>query len=307
MERLQTNWRFDDLVRSERYFTATLLPLLLFHDNLKGVERFVGLVEKKATTEHKEPGKREPKGTTEYDFQDVEVITEFHIKRDLKSAHMLPEETNAEPNDEKLAAPDVVIVAGRELVVCEGKFFSDFDAKAQALKDQLHLQRRQVRYLFGKFPNRPHMRAYRHVAIVPFDPKIDIGADVILTWDDIRDLAHELMGRHHYVTVRLRNAVEKYNAKRGVLGTPYFNAKISFDEMREKCQKEGDKIWVGHRGGEVDLRKRNLGYVKNPEKQWKWRDQKTKGHAVERNWLSGTRWLKIIDLKEAKALLYEPT
>jgi hypothetical protein len=50
--------RFDDLVRSERYFTATLLPLLLFHNNLEGVRRFVELIEKKATKETNRSGDR---------------------------------------------------------------------------------------------------------------------------------------------------------------------------------------------------------------------------------------------------------
>jgi hypothetical protein len=81
--------RFDDIVRSERYFTATLLPAILFHDihdALRGVRSFVELVEKNATTECNRSGDRGSKGTTEYDFteydfKDVEVITEFHIAR----------------------------------------------------------------------------------------------------------------------------------------------------------------------------------------------------------------------------------
>ena len=38
--------RFDDRVRSERYFTATLLPLLLFHEDMKGLQCFMDLIEK---------------------------------------------------------------------------------------------------------------------------------------------------------------------------------------------------------------------------------------------------------------------
>jgi hypothetical protein len=75
--------RFDDLVRSERYFTATLLPLLLFHDKMNGLQQFFELVDKKASTEHDRSGTQGPKGVPEYDFEDVEVITEFHIARDL--------------------------------------------------------------------------------------------------------------------------------------------------------------------------------------------------------------------------------
>jgi len=43
--------RFDDLVRSERYFTATLLPAVLFHRNFLGVQKFVELIDAKASTE----------------------------------------------------------------------------------------------------------------------------------------------------------------------------------------------------------------------------------------------------------------
>ncbi len=123
--------RFDSLVRSERYFTATLLPAVLFHNDRKGVQCFVNLVDAKTNTERNESGERVTKGAPQYDFQDVEVITEFHIARDLQFAH-LPLAANVEPSEEdepeRRDAPDVVIRAGRELVVCEGKFFSDFNA-----------------------------------------------------------------------------------------------------------------------------------------------------------------------------------
>jgi hypothetical protein len=192
--------RFDDLVRSERYFTATLLPLLLFHNNLEGVRRFVELIEKKATKETNRSGDRGSKGTTQYDFQDIEVVTEFHVARDLKFAG-LPLDLTAQPRVEgasaepphvgpseegepKKDAPDVVIVAGPELVVCEGKFFNGFNTKD--LNEQLCSQRRQMRHLIL---NRPSIRAYRHVAILPSLPTTAIDADVVLTWADIRDLA----------------------------------------------------------------------------------------------------------------------
>ena len=71
------------------YFTATLLPAIFFHDihdTLRGVRSFVELVEKEATTECNRYGDRGSKGTTGYDFKDVEVITEFHIARDIKFA-----------------------------------------------------------------------------------------------------------------------------------------------------------------------------------------------------------------------------
>jgi hypothetical protein len=282
--------RFDDLVRSERYFTATLLPAILFHNDLEGVRRFVALVEKKATTERNQSGDRVPKGATTYEFQNVEVMTEFHIARDLKFARLRPEEANAEPNEEdepKKDAPDVVILAGQELVVCEGKFFSDFNAGAL----NKHSQRIQVHYLYRY----RKIRAYRHVAIVPFVPTTDIDADVIVTWDNIRELAQELLGRDHYVTVRLANAVGRYERERGDQSIPNWNGVEAFDAMREKCRKLGDKIQVGHAGGERDLRMRDLIYAE--DKSWKWREENNSGRVDPRNWLSGTLWLEIVASK----------
>jgi hypothetical protein len=113
---MENSLRFDDLVRTERYFTATLLLLLLFHNNpsgeLEGVRRFVELVDEKATTEYDKEGKQDPKRPPEYNnFKDVEVITEFHIARDLKFAG--PKlEVNDEPSEEgkaKLAARNVLV------------------------------------------------------------------------------------------------------------------------------------------------------------------------------------------------------
>jgi hypothetical protein len=100
-----------------------------------------------------------------------------------------------------------VIVAGQELVVCEGKFFSEFGSVP--LNKQLHTQRQQVHHLFS---HRPQLRAYRHAAILPFVPTWNVEADAVLTWDDIRNLAEALLGSNHYVTLRLRNAVERYNS-----------------------------------------------------------------------------------------------
>src|SRR4051812_36009912 len=110
--------RFDDIVRSERYFTATLLPAVLFHDGMRGLRAFLDLIEKRALltdgqpTERNRCGKRtpRPKRQISWHSDNVEVITEFHIARDLMFADMLspsdpisPEDQTSEP--EKRDAP----------------------------------------------------------------------------------------------------------------------------------------------------------------------------------------------------------
>ena len=69
---------------------------------------------------------------------------------------------------------------------------------------------------------------------------------------------------------------------------------ISFHKMREKCRERGKEIQVGYVQGEAALLKLSLPEAEN--KQWKWRDPKTnKGKIVRDNWLSGERWLEIVE------------
>jgi len=283
-ENFEKSMRFDDLIRSERYFTATLLPVLLFHNDLQGVEQFVNLVEEKATGQHDQTGIQRSKRATEYDFKDVEVITEFHIARDLKAKglELEPMAASEDGERERRDAPDLVIIAGHGLVVCEGKFFSNFNWPD--LKNQLTSQRGQISHLLR---HRPQIRAYRHVAILPENPAIDIGADAVLTWDDIRVLAEKLVGPEHYVTARLRNAVKRYK-KSGDLSIRNYDGILSFNDMRAKCQQQ-EIIEVGLMGGKGALRKLSLGDAEN--KSWKWRDPTNKGRVDPTNWLRGKDWL----------------
>jgi hypothetical protein len=239
--------RYDALVRTERYFTATLLPAILFHDNLRGVEQFLDMVDERAKTERDKLGEPQPKAHPGYDFTNLQVITEFHIERDLTFAGMQLELVKGQKRD----APDVVIVAGKELIVCEGKFFSEFGRLD--LNEQLLSQRRQVRHLFR---HRPDLRAYRHVAILPAVLEGHVDADAVLTWADIGDLAENLLGAAHYVTQRLREAVKMYNQQLAANpgSGPNYEEMLPFDLMVRKCQQSGTEIWVGHDKGEANLR-----------------------------------------------------
>lgn len=186
--------------------------------------------------------------------------------------------------------------AGSELVVCEGKFFNGFNPTD--LNEQLRSQRRQVQHLFRNRVDDAHkgrLRAYRHVAILPSEPfdTPAVDADVVVAWKDIRDLAEKLMGAHHYVTERLREAVRRYEEDDGDPGIPNWDGKnVPFDAMREKCKKT-EGIQVGYVGGEAALLKLSL--VEAEDRKWKWRYSDNRGRVIPGNWLEGTRWLEIVE------------
>lgn len=301
-------FRFDDLVRSERYFTATLLPAILFHDGMRGLDAFLELVRIKALPRDGLPTKRDRLGnaisrgdrSSPWSPATVEIITEFHIARDLRFAGRLARiqtvplaEEESEP--ERLDAPDLVIVLDDELVVCEGKFF---DARYLAtLEHQLRSQRLQVRYLFD---TRPQLRAYRHVAILPVEDDAHPDCDAVLTWSEIAELATTVLGPEHYVTIRLRAAVKRYRALDGEDGTRNYDGRLSLNPMLAKCRERRDNVHVGHSGGEEDLQTHALAYLE--QKPWKWRDPATnKGVAIRRNWIPGARFVELIEARRRLA------
>lgn len=282
--------RFDDYVRTERYFTATLLPLVLFHDDFAGLRAFAELVESRVGSEHDGRGTMRAKVTPDFDFSDPEVITEFHIARDLHhyGARLAGSDAEASVEDgvEKRDAPDLVLVLGREVIVVEAKFFVGFTASG--LQAQLRSQKRQVRHLFE---SRPSLRAWRHVALVP-EALEGLDCDGVITWDDVAELSCTLLGPSHYVSRRFMNAVARYPRATGVSVAQNYESKLSLAGALERCRLEGNAVWIGHTGGEADLRMRGVAYAL--AKQWKWRRADTGGAIGRANWISGTRFAALI-------------
>jgi hypothetical protein len=216
---------------------------------------------------------QQPQRTPNYDWASPELIAEFHIARDLYAAGMrwIPRRSRGhqQADEESRDAPDLVLSIDHELIVCEGKFFHR--EPRGILEAQLRSQRRQIAYLFRYRP----IRAFCHVALLP-DPPFEssaIGADAILTWDEITGLSERVLGEAHYVTTRLQTAMDYYRRKhsrvRG-LGIDWDGEEVPLIEVIEWCRVFGNDVEIGHDRGETDLR--NRGYAYAEQKDWRWRD-----------------------------------
>jgi hypothetical protein len=300
--------RFDDLVRSERYFTATLLPAILLSGEFSGLNSFLALVDERSLTPPGRPTERSKTGAVairsaklpSWSPEKVEVISEFHIARDLAFAgHLVSNKLEADAENstekERRDAPDLVVVLDDELVVCEAKFFDTVERRA--LNRQLQSQRLQVRYLFEV---RPSLRAYRHVAILPLMPQEAPDCDVVLTWGDIADLSAKILGPEHYVTRRLSSASNYFQSLNSGLGLRNYDELLPLNAVLDLCAIEGDTIFVGHSGGEPDLMSRPIQYLE--EKAWKLRDPSVNaGKVMPRNWIRRRRFQELIELRRSQA------
>jgi hypothetical protein len=289
--------RFDDRARSERYFTATLLPLLLFHDNMRGLHCFIDLIEKKvkekARVERSGGGAEVERSSRKYDLNYFEVITEFHIQRDFRHYAHLTSITSDDDVEETWDVPDLVIATKSDLFVCEAKFFdSKFNLKD--FNTQLDSQRIQVRRLLTD----RKLTAYRHVAILPdhairSEQLVDLHADGLLTWSDIRKLAKKVMGSNHYVTNRLRNAIKRHPRSLGKPGIPNYDDLVSLGGAKAICSALGNDVQVGHNEGAGRLGRYDLKRLK-AKPRWKLRYSSKRALVREYTWIYGAEWLRMV-------------
>jgi hypothetical protein len=291
--------RFDDLVRTERYFTATLLPAILFHNELDGLREFVRLVDRKTEWERSPSGESVRRKCRDTPLPipltggSTQIITEFHIARDLLFAQSLPRDDDAPEG--KRDAPDLVIVVGNELIVGEAKFFWRWTAAGVA--DQMSSQRVQVAHLFR---TEPRLRAYRHVAILP--DEADLEPDAVVTWGEIAELARLVLGESHYVTERLKEAVARYVPPGDPRKRNWDQHRLSLSQVEDVVRNRQDAgllSQVGYQEGWHHFRRATYEDLKRTRTYWKWRDPVTnQGYADPKTWIPGDVFLKELDSKK---------
>src|SRR5437016_3630085 len=130
-----------EMCRTERYFTATVIPTLLMYDNLKLLPHFLDLAAKKA-------GLGERLWNDVLNWQTVDIVTEFDFNRDRRD----------DDPDRQSIRPDILIATDcgdsqRTLISMECKFFTRLDVTKvaeQISKQQRMLVRMQQKLGFSK-------------------------------------------------------------------------------------------------------------------------------------------------------------
>jgi len=274
---------FHDLVRTERYFSATLLPAILFHridEAQDGLKAFLRLTSKSVQDTGKSQVNWDPPSVLEAD--EIEVITEFHIARDLEHADLPLGETETSKRD----APDLVIV-------CEAKFFTK--CSPSDINPQLKTQRQQFNHLFK---NRPDLsNSHWHIAILPEKYDGDYDCDAVITWDEITELSADVLGSDHYVTRRFVNAMKNYRKEfddPSIPGEKNYDGIENLIKVMQICRARGNSIQAGHVGAIHALESRGMPYILR--KPWKWRDSENNlGAVISANWIGGGAFAQLVD------------
>jgi hypothetical protein len=292
--------KIHDICRTERYYTATLLPYVLLHEDFTGLRVFFRMLEDKGIDALRVETNAPVPLNAGNGPAHIELISEMDIARDTQFySPWLPglEDISVEESDR--LRPDLVVVADRLLVVIEAKFFLA-STSINILRGQILAQRKVIEKILLRFPGYTFDR-YCHLFLSAASAATaeDLGCQGVLHWADIRQLAEQVLGEDHYVTERLARAIGMYElvngkgAQTGGESGPNYCGRLGLSEMILKCQEEGDSIMVGYCGGAAKLKAATAEEL--TDRRFKWdRIDHSVGTKVSGNWLSGKMFLELV-------------
>jgi len=223
--------------RKERYFTGTVLPMLVCADNFAHFDRLTELAGLGRIKVDATPTSTNVQFFTEYGFAESVVGEAKKRFRDAPTSR---------------DTPDVMIyVAGSQpaLLAIEAKMYDR--PSAAELKLQLAAQMTQVNYLSSQLGLAAWQVA--HVALLPARLADDVGPlpARIVTWEQIRDTFADVAPP--YFVEMLRVALERYDqlaAPSGLTFGANAEAKLTGAEI---CRRHRDGTlglgWMGRAGG----------------------------------------------------------
>lgn len=287
--------RIDDLNRTERFFTSTLLGYLLIHNNLEGVKEFLNWLEREKQIVFNDinnlSGKRAFKLPLSKPDQ-IEVNTELNFKRDLKFLKNQSIEKKDYDDIEKQNVPDLIIIYGNYLIVIEAKFFDK--TKKSKFESQLVRQKTEIDLVINYL--KPKIKYWCHIFLGPISLNLK-NCDLELTWKEIEDFSRKLLGDDHYVTERIISANKKYSDLYKIkTNSSNYIEKCSFPEINAICKEQGTNIVVGFYGGINKFQSTNLKDLKKRKYKYDYLTR-LKGKKDNHNWFRGDDFLKLVEMK----------
>ena len=294
--------QIDDLSRTERYYTATILPYLLLYDNFNGLIEFLRWLESKNIYALDAQTNTSCGLLSRRKITHIELITEMDIARDIRFySRYISGLRGMNVAEIPSLRPDIVILTNQLVLVIEGKFFYDINS-ANDIREQLDGQRKVIKSVLLKFPGYSFDR-YSQIFLaeqVRFSAE-ELDCQGTLTWSDVHDFSINLLGRSHYISRRLERAVHLYkltsqNHSEQRWDNKNYTGTLSLTGMIRRCEELGDDIIVGYLGGIGELWLTEVEVLR--KRIYKWDTVKDPiGKKNLNNWIPGLRFLEVIKSK----------
>ncbi|MCX6158796.1 MAG: hypothetical protein NTY74_12530 [Ignavibacteriae bacterium] len=192
--------RFDDLIREERYFSATILPYLLSYDDFNGLKVFFEYLNKKTLSVNNND-------ISVSDFQNslssLQLITEPNVERDLSHYKIeIPSESFSKKKL-KQSKPDLLIIYESWALLFEIKLFSKYSEYS------LNEQMLEQSYILDIVTNLSEgiITNIKQIAICPYDYVLK--SFELITWKEIYDIYRNIIPDDNYFYKRLDSAISR--------------------------------------------------------------------------------------------------
>jgi hypothetical protein len=181
------------LNRKERFYTGTVLPMIIAGDGFAHLHRFLALcgLQIEALDHHALDG-----------GPNIEFFTEYNFAESRFTDHDRARFPDAPPDAD---TPDVVIVGPDWLVAVEAKVFHN--PPPRALNEQMRRQRVLIDYWMGQL----HISADRvaHVLLLPSKLPINGVVDKVVKWESVLD-EYQIFGPAYWIAM-LQTAISRYD------------------------------------------------------------------------------------------------
>jgi hypothetical protein len=227
------HYKFSEVARAERFFTATILSHIFMANYFEGLKSLMRTVYKDKINEQN---------------SDFELVSELDPLRDGSVYDSDVKKIFSEFG--RLAVPDLFLRWGKQCIVIEAKFFTDpaEEEIAQQIKDQKEAIERIKRFTHY---NDSDIKFIALTVNKSTDSTLKANGITCMTWQDILDITDKISKTSdiQYCINILRSSINR--ATEEWKKTDYSYDKLGFEDLLKKIPKLIDegKIYVGFSGG----------------------------------------------------------
>lgn len=245
------NYTFDQVARSERYFTASLLTHLLMINDFCGMKQLIRYL---------------------FEIDDIngnfEIVSELDPLRDGSPYNDVIKQLYKRKG--RVAVPDLFIRYGEKIIVIEAKFFTD--PNDINLEKQIMLQKQAIELAIDETEYSGY--DILHCLLTIKEQQIAIDGLKTLTWDKILELIEQSNENNekptdfYYALNTIKGAIERAKEELETSGTrrtvicDRYNSLAELLNALPTLMKEG-KVFFGFTGGERELMQTSIESLEN--------------------------------------------
>lgn len=185
--------RFDDLIREERYYSATILPYLFAFNKFEGLKIFEEYLFKNYSN----------KIEIESNVLQIQLLSEVFLDRDLPYYKIPIPPVAFQYKSSKQSKPDLLILTSKSLYLFECKVFTN------SSEYELHSQIMNQKYVLDIVESLSELKFSTKIHFLVLPYKYDILDCFVITWEELFELFGTLIPKEDYFFQRLENMIKR--------------------------------------------------------------------------------------------------